>query len=380
MNRLFGGGKNKGLSGSATNLQVQKSRQIESLRKVGAIEILRDVEYRVMVPHTSGTNLTIQITLPPQFPGDRPTLTIQPAVNHPWVDANMKVIGCPSLNNFSMHSDLGQTVLSVLEEFQKLPPVIVPQHYILGFNRPTISQTAASPPQGSGILSFPGHHPLPYPSSQSPVMPHPNFAGSQMSAVPPPLPPRRPPMPANESVTDSTPANFCVPNILNEFPLLNDLKIFELQELAEDEDRIHEMVQKVPDLVSFIQKREDLSSTCVQLAQSNLLMKPKIESLKNEVMEKNSEFDSLKIDFEDHCQKHIALSEQYHPSHIQTNLKVAVMEADEESENIAEKFLEKDIDVDEFVKTFMEKRTLCYLRRAKEEKLNHIALSQGHRY
>ncbi|GFR90672.1 vacuolar protein sorting-associated protein 37A-like [Elysia marginata] len=334
-----------------------------------------------MVFHSSGTNLTIQITLPPQFPGERPTLTIQPAVNHPWVDANMKVIGCPSLNNFSMHSDLGQTVHSVLEEFQKSPPAIVPQHYILGFNRPTISQTAASPPQGSGIISTPAPPLPPYPNSQPPVMPPPNFQGNQVSPVPPPLPPRRPPMPANESVANSTPAaTFAVPNILSEFPMLNDLKIFELQELADDEDRIHEMVQKVPNLVDFMQQREDLSSTCVQLAQSNLLLKPKIESLKSEVVEKNSELDRIKTDFEQHCQKHMTLSEQYHPSHIQTNLKVAVMEADEESENIAEKFLEKDIDVDEFVKTFMEKRTLCYLRRAKEEKLNQIALSQGHRF
>ncbi|KAK3777036.1 hypothetical protein RRG08_008889 [Elysia crispata] len=379
MNRLFGGGKNKANSGSATNLQVQKSRQIESLRKVGAIEILRDVEYRVIVPHNSGTNLTIQITLPPQFPGEKPTLTIQPAVNHPWVDAQMKVVGCSSLNNFSMHSDLGQTVHSVLDEFQKSPPVIVPQHYILGFNRPTISQTAALPPQAPGIPSFPGHHPPPYPNSQPPVMPPPSFPGNQMSAVPPPLPPRRPPMPASEPVTDSS-STFAVPNILKEFPMLNDLKIFELQELAENEDGIHEMVQKVPDLINFIQKREDLSSTCVQLAQSNLLMKPRIESLKNDVIEKKYELGSLKADFEQHCQKHMKLSEQYHPSNIQTNLKVAVMEADEESENIAEKFLEKDIDVDEFMKKFMEKRTLCYLRRAKEEKLNHIALSQGHRY
>ncbi|RUS85202.1 hypothetical protein EGW08_007028 [Elysia chlorotica] len=291
----------------------------------------------------------------------------------------MKVVGCPSLNNFSMHSDLGQTVHSVLDEFQKSPPVIVPQHYILGFNRPTISQTAALPPQGPGIASFPGQHP-PYPNSQSPVMPPPSFPGGQMSAVPPPLPPRRPPMPISEPVPDSTPPAFAVPNILKEFPMLSDLKIFELQELADDEDRIHEMVQKVPDLINFIQKREDLSTACVQLAQSNLQMKPRIESLKNEVIEKKSELDSAKTDFEQSCQKHVKLSEQYHPSNIQTHLKVAVMEADEESENIAEQFLEKDIDVDEFMKKFLEKRTLCYLRRAKEEKLNHIALSQGHRY
>ncbi|GFN82167.1 vacuolar protein sorting-associated protein 37a-like [Plakobranchus ocellatus] len=378
MNRLFGGGK-KGPTGSATNLQVQKSRQIESLRKVGAIEILRDVEYRVIVPHNN-TNLTIQITLPAQFPGERPVLTIQPAVNHPWVDAQMKVVGCPSLNNFSMHSDLGQTVQAVLDEFKKTPPIIVPQHYILGFNKPTISQTAALPAQGSALSSFPGQLPLPYPNNQPPVMPPPNFQGNQPLVIPPPLPPRRPPIPTDAMADSNVSSSFSMPNILNEFPSLKDMKLYELQELAEDEDRIHEMVQKVPDLVNFIQQREDLSVTCVQLAQSNLQMKPRIESLKSEIMAKNSELESLKSDFEQHCGQHMALSEQFHPSHIQTNLKVAVMEADEESENIAEKFLEKDIDVDEFVKSFMEKRTLCYLRRAKEEKLNHIALSQGHRF
>ena len=97
---------------------------------------------------------------------------------------------------------------------------------ILGFNRPTISQTATLPPQGPAIPSFPGQHPPPYPNSQPPVMPPPSFPpGSQVSAVPPPLPPRRPPMPASEPATDATAAAaFTMPNILKDFPMLNDLK------------------------------------------------------------------------------------------------------------------------------------------------------------
>ncbi|XP_055895539.1 vacuolar protein sorting-associated protein 37A-like [Biomphalaria glabrata] len=360
MNRLFGGGKHKG---QATNLQAQRAKQIESLKKLGAHEILKDTEYRV-VTQQGGTNLTLQINLPAQFPSEKPILTVQPAVTHPWVDLQMKVVGCPNINNFSMHSDLGQAVQAVLEEFKKSPPAIVPQHYILGSSNPTIGSAVTKP--GGPLPSYPGFNAYP---------------GSQPSAIPPPLPPRRPPSGVGDLGLDQlTLGSIEVAKILSEFPALKDMKIHELNELSEDEDKIMEMIQKAPDLGKFIQQREALASTCVQLAQSNLSKKSEIENLRKILLAKSAELDNLKIEFENHCERHMSLSDEYHPSHIQTNLKVAVMEADEESEVVAEKFLDKELDVDEFLKSFMEKRTLCHLRRAKEEKLNQIILSQGLRY
>ncbi|XP_005100077.1 vacuolar protein sorting-associated protein 37A [Aplysia californica] len=375
MNRLFGGGKNKGPS--ATNLQAQKSKQIESLRKVGAIEIIRDVEYRVVVSQTN-TNLTIIINLPAQFPSEKPVLTVQPAVGHPWVDAQMKVVGCPNVNNFSMHSDLGQAVQAVLEEFRKNPPAVVPQHYILGFNNPTIGSTMVSSPPVTSLPSYAGHFPQTAPSSTGHFpQPTPNAAGRHPT-IPPPLPPRRITGAAGELGPEQTsPMAFNAPNFSAEFPTLKDMKLSELHDLMEDEERILEMVLKIPDLGKFAQQRENLSSSCVQLAQSNLSKKPEIENLKESIISKNAEYDQVRAEFESVCLRHNGLSEQFHPSHIQTNLKVAVMEADEESEKLAEKFLDKEIDADNFLKAFMERRTVCHLRRAKEEKLNQIIMSQG---
>ena len=40
-------------------------------------------------------------TLPAQFPQERPVVTVSPGVRHPWVDTQMKVTGCPSINNVS---------------------------------------------------------------------------------------------------------------------------------------------------------------------------------------------------------------------------------------------------------------------------------------
>jgi hypothetical protein len=41
-------------------------------------------------------------TLPPQFPQDPPSITVQPLVNHQWVDPQGKLIGCPNLNSVSL--------------------------------------------------------------------------------------------------------------------------------------------------------------------------------------------------------------------------------------------------------------------------------------
>ena len=53
-------------------------------------------------------------------------------------------------------------------------------------------------------------------------------------------------------------------------------------------------------------------------------------------------YDELKRGFEAKCHQHMILSEQFRPSHIQTNLKVAILQAEEESENIMENFLNSE--------------------------------------
>lgn len=46
-------------------------------------------------------------------------------------------------------------------------------------------------------------------------------------------------------------------------------------------------------------------------------------------------------------------------SALQARLKVAAHEAEEESDNIAEEFLEGKTEIDDFLSSFKEKRTVC---------------------
>lgn len=367
MHKLFGGGKSKGPS--ATNLQIQKTKQIESLRKVSAIEILRDVEYRVVV-RVGVSNVTLIIGLTAQFPQEKPFVSVTPPVTHPWVDPqSLLVTGCPSINNFSMHSDLGQAVQSVVEEFKKNPPVI-----LQNFQQPTGTQSS----YGMG----------PPPAYPSPL--YANQGADSYPAGPPPIPPRNPPTNAtlvtqnggsSETSTDlSGFPDFSMPDILKSFPQLKEKKLFELQELVDNDDQLLEMVQGLPELKTFAEKREALSEKCVSLAQGNLSEKPRIEELKNDIVDKMAVLDGLRQSFEANCEQHLALSEQFRPSNIQTNLKVAILQAEEESETIMEQFLTRKMDVEDFTQRFLQTRKLCHMRKAKEEKLSHIIMSQGDQY
>lgn len=362
MHKLFG--VNKAKAPSATNLQIQKTKQIESLKKVSAIEILRDVEYRVVL--RQGTNnITLIIALTAQFPQEKPIITVTPPVTHPWIEpVTFRITGCSGINNFSMHSDLGMVVQTILEEFRK--------------NSPQLVQALQGPPAYPGGPP-PGYAPPSYCHSGSESYPATGLAG------PPPVPPRHLSGSLSNGALETAGENdnfpdFTMPNIMKAFPLLKDKKLMELQELVEDDQLLLEMLQNLPELQSFEEKREGLSEKCVYLAQNNLSQKPKIKEIKEEVVEKMTLYDELRGSYETECDRHMTLSEQFRPSHIQTNLKVAIMQAEEESEIIMEEFLNRKLDIEEFMQQFIEKRKLCHLRKAKEEKLSNIILSQGDQY
>ena len=38
-------------------------------------------------------------TLSPDFPQEKPTVTVTPPLTHPWVNDHMHVTGCPGVNN-----------------------------------------------------------------------------------------------------------------------------------------------------------------------------------------------------------------------------------------------------------------------------------------
>lgn len=373
MNWLLGS-KTKAVS--TTNLQAQKNKQIDSLRKVNPKiqEIFRDVEYHV--PFVSGnTNVLLRVSLPPQFPQEKPVVTVQPPARHAWVDALSKVTGCPSLNNFSMHSSLGEVIQSIIEEFSKNPPILMP------FNINT--------PQSTPNYVIGGPAPSPVTSTNMVNM-YPHFRQSNPTTVTPspkaPLPVTNGSTPANlpnfpiQQTSQNTEffSGYKMPDLPASFPSLKNKSIAELNELMNDDEKLFEMLQKMPEVIKIEKERVQMSADCINLAEDNLKKRPITEQLKKSLLKKLDELEVLQNEFEEESERHMSLSDQFHPTSIQSNIKVAVMESEEKSEQIAEDFLEGKIDIEEFKHRFMEERTLCHCRRAKEEKLNQIILASGY--
>ncbi|XP_048454473.1 vacuolar protein sorting-associated protein 37A-like [Rhincodon typus] len=113
MNWIFPSSKGSG-SGSGhlpplTSLQQQRQRQIESVKSShnSIVEIQKDVEYRL--PFTvNNKTINLNIFLPPQFPQEKPVITVFPPVRHHLVDLHSATyVKSPLITNmfFEDHID-----------------------------------------------------------------------------------------------------------------------------------------------------------------------------------------------------------------------------------------------------------------------------------
>ncbi|XP_060078833.1 vacuolar protein sorting-associated protein 37A-like [Ylistrum balloti] len=342
------GSKQKTNVPSQTNLQAHRAKQIDSLKKnnLNPIETIPNTEYRVTC-QCGGNNIILIISLPPQFPQDPPTVTVTPPVVHPWVDSTQKIVGCQNLNSFSMHSSLGNAVQSVVEEFKKNPPQIRSQSYgpQLGYQ--------PVPPQNAHFSGFSAGGMAGYPSP--PTLPPSVPGGSTVS----PVIDRRPQTESSESITTQ---NGGIPDIKVAFPELKSKTLTELNSMLNEEEKILEMIQNLPDVTKLAEDREKLSNECINLARENLSIL----------------FENLLEEFESNQEQLMSESDKFQPTNIQTCLKVSLMEAEEEAENIVGELMDKKINIDEFIQRFIQTRMLCHTRRSKEEKLHQIIMHHGY--
>ncbi|KAM9192962.1 vacuolar protein sorting-associated protein 37A [Mergus octosetaceus] len=396
MNWLFplakGGGGSAASGGPAalparTGLQQQKQRQIEALRAAHAAiaEIQKDVEYRL--PFTvNNLTININILLPPQFPQEKPVISVFPPVRHHLMDKQGVYVTGPLISNFTMHSDLGKIVQSILDEFWKSPPVLAPSPSSFPY---LYSKPAAMPPYAApqGFPFLPPYPPQETNRTMAAVPVSESVSSSYATDKPAapsyglitdlPLP-----VPTAEAVLQVGQNGFTykMPDIPDTFPELSELSISQLTNMNEQEEVLLEQFVNLPQLKQVITDKDELVKSIEELAKKNLLLEPSLEAKRQTVLDKYEQLTQMKAAFEKKMQRQHELSESCSPSALQARLKVAAHEAEEESDTIAEDFLEGKTEIDDFLSSFMEKRTLCHCRRAKEEKLQQaIAMhSQFH--
>lgn len=351
-----------------TSLQQQKQRQIDSLKAAhtSISEIQKDVEYRLPIT-VKNLTININILLPQQFPQDKPVITVFPPIRHHLVDKQGTNVTCPLVHNFTMHSDLGKIVQNLLEEFWKNPPTLAPTSGSFPY---LYSNPAGRPPYPHTGFSF-----LPPFSTQEtnrsvPVSePVSSTYNTAKAAAPSYGLISDLPVPVPTSEVGMNGFTYKMPDLPETFPELSDLSVSQLTEMMEQEDVLLEQFVNLPQLKQIINDKEDLVKNIEELAKKNLQMEPMLESKRQALLDKHEFLTQMKATFEKKVQRQHELSESCSLSALQARLKVAAHEAEEESDNIAENFLEGKTEIDDFLTLFMEKRTCCHSRRAKEEKL-----------
>ncbi|VIO97896.1 Uncharacterized protein BM_BM637 [Brugia malayi] len=114
------------------------------------------------------------------------------------------------------------------------------------------------------------------------------------------------------------------------------------------------------------------------LAEWNLSQEPKIEEAKRQLRSTYEEAVKIKEEVMELKEKLNSLSEERSLDTSSALLQAAAQSADDESEAIADRYLRGDIEVDQFLKEFIEKKTLAHMRKIKSDKL--LAILQQQQY
>ncbi|KAG8456060.1 hypothetical protein GDO86_002021 [Hymenochirus boettgeri] len=134
------------------------------------------------------------------------------------------------------------------------------------------------------------------------------------------------------------------------------------------------MVQEMDETQNLQLNKEMTLAGNRSLAEENLLFQPKLESLKASLTQRYQELQSI---IESHQLKTTKLDKQSVNASLETLLALLQAEGakiEEETENMAENFLDGSIQMDSFIDDYLNKRKLAHLRRVKIEKLQEMVM------
>ncbi|XP_064460972.1 vacuolar protein sorting-associated protein 37B-like [Ornithodoros turicata] len=160
--------------------------------------------------------------------------------------------------------------------------------------------------------------------------------------------------------------------------LFQHLNNDELQKLLNDDGRVESMVKDLQQVKNAENEREMLLASNKSLADFNLSREPKLRQCRQRLQELYSTAQELKQEAEQNKKKLDALGGQASLETTLALLQTAAAQAEEESEQIAKKFLDNESSVESFLEEFTVSRKLAHLRRVKVEKMTEL-LVRGNR-
>ncbi|KAG8241829.1 vacuolar protein sorting-associated protein 37B isoform X1 [Homalodisca vitripennis] len=162
------------------------------------------------------------------------------------------------------------------------------------------------------------------------------------------------------------------PNFTSTFGLLTHLEVDELRAYLNDDDKFESIVKDVKELKDIETEKEIVMASNRSLAEFNLSKEPHFNKRKQEIQQLSEEGEHIFNSIE---AKSKELNNKGPNQSLETTLallQTAAAEMEEESEELAKKFLDGSLDIDGFLEQFSSRRKLMHLRRVKADKMTEM--------
>jgi len=148
----------------------------------------------------------------------------------------------------------------------------------------------------------------------------------------------------------------------------------ELLEILDSEEAMLKFVDSLqyPPLQSMEDNIKSMEEHLVLTAESNMEMQAEIEAGRDSLLQKVETFHSEKGLLSSAYSRSRELAARVEGATLADKLLRLSVENEEVSDNIAERFLTKQMDVDTFVKEYIASRQLCHLQKLKADKVKHV--------
>ncbi|XP_054684161.1 vacuolar protein sorting-associated protein 37C [Grus americana] len=153
---------------------------------------------------------------------------------------------------------------------------------------------------------------------------------------------------------------------------LRNRTVEELQELQENAEEIERLALESQEVQELQLEREMALAANRSLAEQNLKFQAPLETGRTDLSNKYEELQKLAERCKEQKAKLEKFSAAMHPQTLLDLLQVESQKIEEESEKMAEKFLEGEVPLETFLEQFSVMRKLSHLRRVRVEKLQEI--------
>ena len=307
-----------------------------------------DTTHDTVFQTTKGDTLILRVHMPLGS-----SLTLCPAMTlagvkarHNWLDSRMKIVGYDAIKSENAwrrsNLSLGQAVHAVVKQLQLYPPEVLEitdrgLEAIQSKQKKNGTSSSAAQSRSPRRNASNSHHDAP---------PDYNTLEDNNSAPVPDVP---------------------LPNIPKTYAELDSLSREEMDRLLEDELDFLSFVGKLEPTQKLHEVGSSVLDENVKLAQSNLDNEEKLKKSQEEVNELQQKMKDLVTEFQQLEKQQDAVCAPPDKRDVIRQLNKGKRIAFDESEQIAEEWVESGGNVDEFVKKFLKQRIVHHQRAAKME-------------